>query len=195
MSNSASGISDEDVALMIENATLRAEISGLRARIRDLQALADADPVLPLANRRAFEADLARRICQVRDAGVSAALIFIDVNGLKAINDGLGHAAGDALLHHVATILNDHARPGDMAARIGGDEMALLLGRANPLLVTVKAELIARTVAARPVSFGKTTMPARIAIGTALVRADDTPASLIARADAAMYARKGIGRR
>jgi diguanylate cyclase (GGDEF)-like protein len=179
-----------DVAILIENATLRAEVSGLKARIRELEWLADADPALPVANRRALLRELEREIAFARRNGASAAFIYIDVNRLKLVNDQLGHAAGDALLLHVATTLNEALQSSHMVARLGGDELAIILPDTTEEQAQTVAQQLAAAVAANRVAFSGGSFLAGIAAGATSIRAEDSVTSLISRADAAMYAGK-----
>jgi diguanylate cyclase (GGDEF)-like protein len=180
----------QDVAILIENATLRAEVSGLKARIRELEWLADADPALPVANRRALLRELEREIAFARRHGAASAFIYVDVNRLKLVNDQLGHAAGDALLLHVAATLNQSLRPSDMVARLGGDELAIILGDTSEDQARIMASNLSAAVSATPVHFSGGSFLAGIATGATSIRADDSVTSLISRADAAMYAGK-----
>ena len=96
-------------------------------KIAELEARADVDPLLDILNRRGFERELARSLAYVKRYGTAAALVFIDLDGFKAVNDRHGHAAGDALLKAVARQLTGHVRASDVVARLGGDEFAVLM--------------------------------------------------------------------
>ena len=99
----------------------------VRESTRHLRTLAFVDPLTGLPNRRAFDADLQRETSRVRRHGHVLSVAILDVDGLKAINDRLGHDAGDRLLRTVAMLLRSALRNEDVAYRIGGDEFALLL--------------------------------------------------------------------
>jgi GGDEF domain-containing protein len=107
---------DEDEAdlLSAEVRRLSAELAEARKRIAELEARADVDPLLDILNRRGFERELARAISHVGRYGTPAALMFIDLDGFKAVNDRHGHAAGDALLKAVAAELTGHVRASDV---------------------------------------------------------------------------------
>lgn len=121
-------------------------------RTRDLRHRANHDPLTNLLNRAAFERELHGAFSTARQKGVHAALIALDLDRFKAVNDAGGHAAGDAVLRNVAATLQRSVRPGDCVGRIGGDEFAVLLcncdaqhareiaqrllGALNPLLTT-----------------------------------------------------------
>ena len=98
-----------------------------RARIAELEARIDVDPLTETLNRRGFERELTRSLAYVKRYGASAALIYLDLDGFKPVNDRHGHAAGDAVLKAVAAALVRHVRASDVVARIGGDEFVVLL--------------------------------------------------------------------
>ena len=118
------------------------------------------------------------------------ALFGVDVNGLKAINDCHGHQAGDAVLLHVARVLKASLRAGDMVARIGGDEFGLILDHLDEKAARAKAELLASTVATEPVDLGRASIRVSVTAGLTMVRAGDDVETVLARADAAMYAQR-----
>ena len=114
-------------ALLAENERLKRELAVARARVGDLEARADIDPLLDILNRRGFERELKRALSHVKRYGTQAALMFVDLDGFKGINDRYGHGAGDALLKAVARELIGHVRASDIVARIGGDEFGVYL--------------------------------------------------------------------
>src|SRR6476619_2591062 len=89
-------------SLLAEVERLRREIAVARARVGELEARADIDPLLDILNRRGFERELKRALSHVKRYGTQAALMFVDLDGFKGINDRYGHAAGDVLLKAVA---------------------------------------------------------------------------------------------
>lgn len=173
-----------------ENDGLKATLADLRARLEELERLADTDTLLPLPNRRAFLRELERVLHQAARHKTPAAVLFIDLNGLKAINDSQGHQAGDAVLLHVARILKASLRAGDMVARIGGDEFGLILDHVDEMAAQAKAEALVATVASEPVDLGRATVGVSVTAGLAMVRAGDAVETVLARADAAMYAQR-----
>jgi diguanylate cyclase (GGDEF)-like protein len=176
--------------LAAEVERLLAELEHSRARIVDLEAKVDIDPLTDLFNRRGFERELKRSVAYVKRYGVSAALIFLDLDGFKPVNDRHGHAAGDAVLKAVAAAIVAEVRASDIAARIGGDEFAVLLWNVSDAAATAKAAALERAVYATPVQWGASTLVVGASAGVALAGALDSPGELLARADAAMYARK-----
>jgi diguanylate cyclase (GGDEF)-like protein len=173
-----------------ENDGLKATLENLRARLEELERLADTDTLLPLPNRRALLRELERVLHQAARHKTPAAVLYVDLNGLKAINDRHGHQAGDAVLLHVARVLKASLRAGDMVARIGGDEFGLILDHLDEKSAKAKADLLASTVAADPVELGRTRVDVSVTAGLAMVREGDDVESVLARADAAMYAQR-----
>jgi diguanylate cyclase (GGDEF)-like protein len=177
-----------------ENAALKAEIVVLNARISELETLADTDTLTPLANRRAFLRRLDHAIMDVGRHGTHIALVFIDLNSMKAVNDAHGHLAGDAVLKHVATHLQKNLRATDMVARIGGDEFGLILDHAEEDSVIIRMQRLASTLAAEPVRHGGNSFPVGLAWGVTMITGTDSVEGALARADAAMYAAKDAQR-
>jgi len=173
-----------------ENEGLKATLADLRARLEELERLADTDTLLPMPNRRAFLRELERVLHQAVRHNMSAAVLFVDLNGLKAINDSHGHQAGDAVLLHVARILKASLRAGDMVARIGGDEFGLILDHVDEAAAQAKAEALATMVASEQVDLGRATVSIAVTAGMAMVRAGDAVETVLARADEAMYAQR-----
>ncbi len=176
--------------LAAEVERLAGELTESRARISDLEARIDVDPLTELSNRRGFERDLKRSVAYVKRYGASAALIFIDLDGFKPVNDRHGHAAGDAVLRAVAAALRCQVRASDLVARIGGDEFAVLLWNVSGSAAAAKATALERAVFGASVTWGTSTLVVGASAGVTLIGALDTPADALARADAAMYARK-----
>jgi diguanylate cyclase (GGDEF)-like protein len=169
---------------------LAAELAASRAHIAALEARVDIDPLTDVLNRRGFERELARSLAYVKRYGTSAALVFIDLDGFKPVNDRHGHAAGDAVLKAIAVGLVRHVRASDVVARIGGDEFAVLLWNLGETEAAAKAAALEAAVYATPVSWGASTFVVAASAGVAALWPLDTPATALARADLAMYARK-----
>jgi diguanylate cyclase (GGDEF)-like protein len=113
--------------LLDEVQQLHEELEGLRERVKSAEALADADPLVPLRNRRSFVRELERMIAYAERQEHSVALLMLDVDDLKPINDRGGHAAGDAAIQQVAATLIDCTRASDLLGRLGGDEFGVVL--------------------------------------------------------------------
>lgn len=176
------------------------ELRGLNARLEQARASAHdkamTDALTGLANRRAFDAELARSVQQAHEGGEPFALAHLDLDHFKAVNDTLGHAAGDRVLEEVARILREETRRADLAARIGGDEFILLLrGPLAPTeIVAMGRRIIARLEA--PIAFEGQECRISGSIGVVLSKdyARPDPVQMIADADAALYESKRAGR-
>src|SRR6185312_9377436 len=176
--------------LAAEVERLAAQLEQSRARVSDLEAMIEIDPLTELLNRRGFERELKRALAYVGRYGASAALLFIDLDAFKPVNDRHGHAAGDAVLKAVAATLNRHVRASDVVARHGGDEFVVLLWNVTAAAAAAKAAVLETMIAAAPVRWGAATLTVGASAGVAQIGVADTATDLLARADAAMYARK-----
>ena len=183
-------LSQDPTALWGEIARLRATVARLERQVGELDRLAHHDPLVPLPNRRGFERQLAGLIARLERYGDASALLFIDVDGLKIVNDSFGHDAGDAALIHVAELLTGGVRQSDTVARCGGDEFAILLERVDLDQATETAARLTDRIAGTSFSYDGTAIPLSAAIGIAEIRAGDTPEAVLARADRAMYEQK-----
>ena len=163
----------------------QAAVSISNARLIERLALSAAtDPLTGLANRRAFEERLDARL-----AGQSStfAVLMLDVDDLKQVNDAEGHAAGDAVLVEVARVLRAHVREGDLVTRWGGDEVVLLVDG----LDRVGAISLARRVGGTLLAGGGGSRSISVSLGTACYPADGSSRdTLLAAADRSMYADK-----
>lgn len=184
------GADPDATDLIAENQQLRATIAEMRSRILELELLADTDTLTPLPNRRAFMRRLEAVLHYIARHKTPAAILYIDLDGLKRINDEHGHNAGDAVLLHLAQLLTENLRSTDMVARIGGDEFGLILDHLSLEDAQAKACVLAERVASEPVKFGAASISIRVTIGLTMAQPDESVASLIARADAAMYANR-----
>lgn len=144
--------------LAAEVDALAAQLEASRTRISDLEAHVDIDPLTDVLNRRGFERELKRSVAYVKRYGVSAALIFLDLDSFKPVNDRHGHAAGDAMLKAVAAAIAAEVRASDVVARIGGDEFAVLLWNVSSAEAAAKAVALERAVYATPVQWGASTL-------------------------------------
>jgi diguanylate cyclase (GGDEF)-like protein len=182
------GFVDEAVRDTI--ARLLDENETLKARIAALERLADTDQLTPLPNRRALVREAERAIARVARYGTPAALMYVDVDNLKAVNDAHGHAAGDAALNHLAGLLRAELRAGDFVARIGGDEFALIVEPVDAAAADAKASTLGQAAAGGNFIWQGATVSVGISIGVTMIDAADTVDALLARADARMYAAK-----
>ena len=170
---------------------LRAELARVQRRLAEVELLADRDALTPILNRRAFTRELVRTLafCQRYDA--QASLVFMDMDGFKAVNDSFGHAAGDAALQAVAISLSEHVRESDVVGRLGGDEFGVILAQAGREAAEAKAAELQRRVEAEPVVFDGRAFPLRLSFGVRSFEPGLEAAQMLAEADAAMFLRKG----
>ncbi len=186
MADGALTLSDAE-ALIREIDRLRSEIAMLEQRVSQLDELAHRDALVGLPNRRSFVARLEALIARVERYGDEAAMLFIDLDGLKRINDKFGHAGGDQALIQVAQMLSVSVRKSDYVARIGGDEFGILLERIDERGAWEMALRIVETVVGSQFCVDGSCLPLSVAVGVGQIHADDDPQSVIARADKEMY--------
>ncbi|MBJ7451662.1 MAG: GGDEF domain-containing protein, partial [Blastococcus sp.] len=164
-----------------------------RKRLEDeLRHQARTDPLTGLLNRAAFSERLAAATASV-DPAAPPAVLFVDVDDFKGVNDSLGHAVGDDLLVAVAGRLTGDVRAGDVVARLGGDEFAVLLSEADDERLRDVAGRLLTSLRA-PVVLGGTTLSVTASVGGALGTPGDTAETLLHRADTAMYEAKRGGK-
>jgi diguanylate cyclase (GGDEF)-like protein len=176
--------------LRAEIGRLKRELAVARARIAELEARADVDPLVDVLNRRGFERELARLIAHVRRYGTPATLMFIDLDRFKSVNDAHGHVAGDALLKAVAARLAARVRASDVVGRLGGDEFNVLLWNIGRPAAEAKARELEGVIEAVTVDHGGARLAVGASAGAVPLAADATPAGVLDAADRAMYARK-----
>jgi len=171
------------------------DISPVKAVQARLDHLAHHDALTDLPNRLHFTAAVERALAHAGRERESVALLFVDLDHFKVINDSFGHAVGDQMLVEVARRLRRTVRGEDLVARLGGDEFVVMTER---LREREEAEHIARKLLAalqEPLRIGEQTLIPAASIGIALYPADGrTAAGLIAAADEAMYVAKRAGR-
>ena len=169
---------------------LRAQLARAQARIDELQASADTDFLLEIPNRRGFERELNRSIAYIKRYQASGALIVLDVDRLKPINDAFGHAAGDQVLKAVVGALLDQVRSSDVIGRLGGDEFALLLWNLSETDARAKAALLEQTIDGLSFVFRGRTVTAGVSAGVTLLGPHAEAGRALEEADRAMYLRK-----
>ncbi len=164
----------------------------LRLRIDRLRADADLDYLTGLANRRRFRVALAREVERWRRYGVPCALLLLDIDHLKAINDKFGHPAGDLVIRQVARTLAKVSRDNDTAARLGGEEFALLLAGINGEKGAAAAERLREVLKNEEV---EEVGPVTVSIGVAACPGSaSSERSLYSASDRALYVAKNAGR-
>jgi len=176
--------------LAAEVARLELELAAARTHMAALETRAEIDPLTDLVNRRGFEREFKRALAYVKRYGTSAALIYLDLDGFKPINDRYGHAAGDAVLRAVAMVLIRQLRMSDLVARIGGDEFVALLWNLAEPAAEAKARSLEAAVGRMTAAHAGATLSIGVSAGATMLLPLDTPGSALERADRAMYARK-----
>ena len=173
--------------LLEEIARLRAEVMNLEARVEELDRLAHQDALVPLVNRRGMLRELEMMIARHERHGTAAAMLFVDLNDLKLLNDQYGHMGGDLALMRVAEKLLQGTRANDCVARLGGDEFCVLLDHADEKSALETAERLVDSIACDDCIFEGVALPLSVAIGVTLIEKGDSPATVLSRADKAMY--------
>jgi diguanylate cyclase (GGDEF)-like protein len=182
-------------ALQVALNRLRASMQAAEQNRLDLQQAATHDSLTGLLNRAAALEVVRRDLRRVGREGGAVAALFLDLDGLKVINDGHGHAAGDDALRMTADALRSSTRATDVVARLGGDEF-LITGVVHdvPAEVEALAERIHESVAGQILRCETEDIALRCSIGVALAGASDTVDTLIHKADSALYDAKRRGR-
>jgi diguanylate cyclase (GGDEF)-like protein len=178
------------MGLMAEVDALRRELGEARARIGYLERLADEDPLMPIANRRAFVRELTRMMSFAKRYGTPASIVYVDLNNLGQINDDHGHAAGDAALLQVARVFLDNVRNTDVVGRLGGDELGVLLVQTDQAVAEQKAAQLAAAVAAKPLLWQGKEIPLGISYGVYSFSGGENAGDALDAADRAMYEAK-----
>jgi diguanylate cyclase (GGDEF)-like protein len=168
------------------------QLIAMQQRLERLRAEADRDYLTGLANRRRFRGALNQELERWRRYALPCALLLLDIDHLKKINDTHGHTAGDIVICHVASALADLSRDNDTAARLGGEEFALLLAGADSAKAFIAAERLRHAVCAEALNdVGTVTVSLGVASCPAHARTERT---LYAASDAALYRAKHEGR-
>jgi len=160
-------------------------------RYGEARALADLDALTGLHNRRYFHETLAREIARAQRYARKLALLVIDLDDFKAVNDQVGHLSGDAVLAEVAERMRGVVRDADIACRVGGDEFGIILPESSAEEAELLGGRIAAAIAARPIPGAGTLL---LSAGAAELHEGDRPSDLFERADDALYRAKGLGK-
>jgi diguanylate cyclase (GGDEF)-like protein len=169
---------------------LELELAAARGRMAALEAHAEIDPLTDLVNRRGLERELKRALAFVKRYGTGAVLVYLDLDGFKPVNDRHGHAAGDAVLKAVAMVLTRQVRACDLVARLGGDEFVVLLWNLAEADAQAKARSLEAAVGRTTAPYGDAMLSVGASAGHAMLLPLDSPATVLERADRAMYVRK-----
>jgi diguanylate cyclase (GGDEF)-like protein len=169
---------------------LKTQLARALARIDELQASAETDFLLDILNRRGFERELHRSVAYINRYHASGALIVLDVDRLKPINDAFGHAAGDQVLKAIAATLSSQVRSSDVVGRLGGDEFALLLWNLSETDAKAKAAALEAAIDRLSFVFRGRTVAAGASAGVAILGPHAEATRALEEADSAMYVRK-----
>jgi diguanylate cyclase (GGDEF)-like protein len=185
------GASDSAVAkLKARVRRLTGELSEARGRIEELESWAETDFLLDIPNRRGFERELHRAIAYIKRYHVAGALIVLDVDRLKPVNDAFGHAAGDAVLKGIVNVILRHVRSSDVIGRLGGDEFAVLLWNLDEAATRAKATALENAIDHLTFVFRGRSISSGASAGMTIITPTDSAAAALERADLAMYERK-----
>jgi diguanylate cyclase (GGDEF)-like protein len=160
-------------------------------RYTEVRTLADFDALTSLHNRRYFHETLAREVARAHRYRRPLALIVLDLDDFKAVNDRVGHLAGDAVLAEAAERLLTVVRTADVPCRVGGDEFGIVLPESTGHDAELLADRIAQAIGERPIAGAGTLC---LSAGVAELRAGDRPTNLFERADDALYRAKELGK-
>jgi diguanylate cyclase (GGDEF)-like protein len=182
---------DEELLALEELAARAGPAIENARRFREARQLADLDALTTLHNRRYFHETLARECARAHRYNRELALVVFDIDDFKAINDRIGHLAGDAVLAAVAERLQSVVRSADIACRVGGDEFAVILPESNLGDAEQLYRRVQFAVSSRPIGpFDRLHLSA----GIAQIRADDDATAFFERGDEALYRAKEAGK-
>jgi diguanylate cyclase len=173
------------------------EIDQLQEHLETVRTESLTDPLTTLANRKSFDDAFVRAIGDAHARNESLTLLLTDVDHFKKFNDTFGHLTGDQVLRLVAMSVKQNVKGQDIAARYGGEEFAVVLPNTALRAALTVGDHIRRAVMAKELmkrSTGEHLGRVTISVGVAMLRPDDTPQTLIERADACLYAAKRNGR-
>lgn len=183
-----------DAGRVLQHVRVFSDISALKAQQRELIAQARHDSLTGLPNRRAFEERLDQAIARARRSKQTLAVLYVDLDGFKSINDQYGHAIGDQLLMEVSSRLQSCVRTTDTVCRLAGDEFTVILEGAGHL--TEVDRICGRIVdkLSLPQELKDCSVAVSSSVGVAVWEMGETPDSVCVRADKAMYAAKHAGK-
>jgi diguanylate cyclase (GGDEF)-like protein len=173
-----------------ERDALRRENRVLKIAVAELERVSERDTLTPLFNRRYFLTAIHHRIARFERHAERAAVVFVDVNQLKYINDSFGHAAGDFALMEIAKRLAESIRATDVAARIGGDEFGLILDQSSEEGARAQTNRLGEVLAASPALYDGHEIPLSACFGIAMLQTGMTESDILAAADRDMYRSK-----
>ncbi len=183
-------VRDALMALMAEVQAMRRDLSEARERLATLERLADRDPLIPVANRRAFVRERTRTMSLAERHGHDSSVVYIDLNDFKDINDTYGHSAGDEALKHVADVLLRNVRDSDVVGRLGGDEFGVILDKSDAVRAREKAETLRNAIMSEPMNWNGTAIDVHVAFGVYTFSSAEDAGHVLAAADRDMYEHK-----
>jgi len=161
---------------------------------QDALQLAQKDPLTGICNRAALDEMMQRELSHARRQDSSYALLILDIDHFKAVNDKYGHIVGDCALKAVANMIGSCKRDGDLLFRYGGEEFVVLMRDTDLEGSNLLAERIRTTIETSPCTCSGANLNIRVSIGVSVLQENDSPISLFARADQALYSAKRNGR-
>ena len=187
---SVDSIEDQLRELRRERDALRRENRILKIAVAELERVSERDTLTPLFNRRYFLTAIHQRLARFERHSESAAVVFVDVNQLKFINDSFGHAAGDFALMEIAKRLDASIRATDVAARIGGDEFGLILDQSSEDGARVQVNRLGHVLSSEPAIYDGHAITLSACFGIAMLQTGMTESDILAAADRDMYRSK-----
>ncbi len=188
------GFDSEDIALIELFSQLVGESIGNIKMFEKIQHQATTDGLTGLANHKTFYEVLEKELWRSRRYGGQIALIMVDIDNLKSINDAYGHRTGDKVIREISRKIKECIRQSDTAARYGGDEFAVILPNTTLTDAIIAAERMVNTVANSPISCKKKQVSLSISVGVGQYDADSTPEDVTSRSDQALYTAKQAGK-
>ena len=176
--------------LISEIKSLREEIEANNDRIAELETLADRDPLVPVVNRRAFVREISRAKAYAERYGGTNCLLYLDIDGMKQLNDLHGHATGDAALMTLADILQQNVRASDLVGRLGGDEFGILLAQAGRKTAEEKAARLQELIKQARIKLTDSTTSISATFGVIEITSEMSATDALEQADKVMYEHK-----
>jgi len=187
---SVDSIEDQLREIRRERDALRRENRVLKIAVAELERVSERDTLTPLFNRRYFLTAIHHRMARFERHAERAAVVFVDVNQLKFINDSFGHAAGDFALMEIAKRLAESIRATDVAARIGGDEFGLILDQSSEEGARAQIARLGDVLTAAPAHYDDHQIALSACFGIAMLQSGMTESDILAAADRDMYRNK-----
>ena len=176
--------------LIFEINALREEIEANNDRVAVLETLADSDPIVPAVNRRAFVREISRAKAYAERYGGTNCLLYLDIDGMKQLNDQHGHTTGDPALMTLADILQQNVRASDLVGRLSGDEFGVLLAQADSKTAEEKTLRLQELIKQAKIKLADSTITLSTTFGVVEVTSKMSATDALEQAHKAMYDRK-----